>query len=295
MSNLQFSTLQLKQLRGIPGQIILFVLFGWLIYPIGVELNTGMSLSEAWRLPGLDFPMGTDAMGRDLLYRYHQVLTETVLPLWGSLGIAFGISFVVAFLLTSLCEKSKVWNRLIWLIQGVFHIAAGIPLTVLVLFLAVWFGKMSGGILFLLFAAFAGLDLLVLQMGLYFRDRGLEYWQAHKSLGGGFFSRYFRYGIKTNWSREILARMIHLMKICLVTEASLSYLGFGMVEPAPSFGNILSNHLGEFFRGQYAPVLMTVVIMTLVLMVPSCCLEFFRSLSKLGNRFNKKDSIRVES
>jgi ABC-type dipeptide/oligopeptide/nickel transport system permease subunit len=41
------------------------------------------------------------------------------------------------------------------------------------------------------------------------------------------------------------------LRTAVAIEASLSYLGFGIQEPSPSFGNMLAAHFDLYLKGQW--------------------------------------------
>ena len=56
----------------------------------------------------------------------------------------------------------------------------------------------------------------------------------------------------------MLLILIFHMKMAVVIEASLSYLGFGVQEPQASFGNMLASHFELYLRGQWQIMLLIV-------------------------------------
>src|SRR5690606_6943936 len=86
---------------------------------------------------------------------------------------------------------------------------------------------------------------------LFRHDAFLGYWEAHASMGGRLFSRLMSYGISGRWKWGLLDTLAFHLKAGVAIEASLSYLGFGIQEPQPSFGNILSSHLDLFLSGNW--------------------------------------------
>lgn len=116
---------------------------------------------------------------------------------------------------------------------------------------------------------------------LFLHDRKLGYWQAHEAIGGGMFSRIFRYGFGGSWSEPLLQSLRFHLMIAVSIEASLSYLGFGIQEPQASFGNMLSAHFNLFVKGQWYILIVIVIALWLTAKFPSILFAFLIRLREL--------------
>lgn len=203
--------------------------------------------------PSALHPLGTDSLGRDLLARIAAAVQETVLPLWtfsalATLGgILLGLALMHAPLPPFMARTLRVLMRLV----------AGFPAVVLVFGLSIALGTGFWAValgLCIFFALRAGEAV----ENLWIADKNLGFWVAHTALGGTPLGRVWRYGILGSWRDRLTQLLCFHLRIALIVEASLSYLGFGIQEPDSSFGNLISAHFNLLLRGD-ARVCLTII------------------------------------
>jgi ABC-type dipeptide/oligopeptide/nickel transport system permease subunit len=112
------------------------------------------------------------------------------------------------------------------------------------------------------------------------RDAALAYWEAHRAAGGSLADRVLRYGIAGAWRAPLLALLGFLLRVAVAVEAALSYLGFGVVEPQASFGNILAAHFELYLRGEWRVLAVVAAALALAAAFPSALLEVGAALAR---------------
>lgn len=239
------------------------------ILPWQFLFKNSIDLSQLMSAPSFAHPLGTDQMGRDLFLRLRACFLQTVLPLWGVSLLATFSGFLAGFV-HIVYVRPRVWVRPI---DGLFSAVA-------LLLVSVPVGISAFSIS--LAQATAGLSSVAMAIALIFFLRAhqlvwgwfresehLGYWQANKILGGNLAYRVFHYGMRQAWTSSIVETTRFHLQIAIGIEASLSYLGFGIQEPNPSFGNILAAHLPDYIRGQWHVVLGVMIAMALCALLPS--------------------------
>jgi peptide/nickel transport system permease protein len=205
---------------------------------------TGHPVDAAYPLTGLDsfgnpvapgvhgFWLGSDEAGRDLLVR-----------------IAYGarISLFVGLLTTFLATVLGVSLGLIAgyfggivdaILARFFDAALAFPFIVLALALASVFRPSLWIVIGVItFFSWAGISRIVRGQTLSLKEK--EYIEAAKSLGAGPFRIMF-IDILPNLLGPVLVLATLYIPTAVTFEATLSFLGIGIPEPAPSWGNILA-------------------------------------------------------
>ncbi len=222
--------------------IILVILFA-VGAPLVAKL-TGHPVDTAYTLTGENsfgnpvgpgthgFWLGTDEIGRDLLVR-----------------IAYGarISLFVGLLTTLFATVFGVTLGLIAgyfggiidaILARFFDAALAFPYIVLALALASVFGPSLPIVIGVItFFSWAGISRIVRGQTLSLKEK--EYIEAAKSLGAGPWRIMFL-DILPNLLGPVLVLATLYIPAAVTFEATLSFLGIGIPEPAPSWGNILS-------------------------------------------------------
>jgi peptide/nickel transport system permease protein len=223
--------------------IILLVIAFALSAPLLASL-TGHGVDQAFPAKGLDangspvgpgvhgFIIGTDDIGRDLLVR-----------------IAYGaqISLFVGILTTGIATIAGVSIGLIagyfgglvdTILARIIDAALAFPFIVLALALAaVFHPSLSIVIGVIAFFSWAGISRIVRGQTLSLKEK--EYIEAARSLGAGPWRIMF-IDILPNLLGPVLVLATLYIPTAVTFEATLSFLGIGIPEPAPSWGNILS-------------------------------------------------------
>jgi len=238
------------------------------------DIDLGLGLTS----PSFEHWLGTDELGRDMLVRISSAFRDTVLPLWFFVIVAFLGGTSLAFLtLVSSSRLLGVASRLLG--SGAFLIVL-IPLGVTVFCFSVYFQKngLFSVIYSIFIVVFAKAYLNLKQ--LYQKDHRLLYWDAHEAIGGNLLSRVWRYGICQLWSRQLMCELIFYLKVSIVAEVSVSYLGFGAQEPVASIGNILASHFAESLRRPDHIILIAWMALLLAISIPGLIRSLWGQFSR---------------
>jgi ABC-type dipeptide/oligopeptide/nickel transport system permease subunit len=225
------------------------------------QIDLSNTLSEAT----FTRPLGTDVLGRDLFSRLGVATVMAVFPIW--------ISVLIGSVLGALAFVGMgQGGGISWVFECLAVVFISIPIGILSFAFAAYFetGLMAVAWVIGMFAMFKTHCQL---RDAYHRDRNLSYWHAHIIVGGSVRQRLLKYGILGHWKEELQGTICYYLQAAVIIEASLSYLGFGVQEPVPSFGNILSQHLDLAMKGQWGVSLAVVVAIWLVAAAPRSLLR----------------------
>jgi len=196
--------------------------------------DTGEDLSGNPVGPGVNgFWLGTDGSGRDLLVRilYGARISLFIGVVTTLIAAAFGV--VIGLM-------AGYFGGIIDTILARFTDAVlAFPYVILGIALAAVFGP-SLTIIFgmVTFFSWAGIARIVRGQTLSIKEK--EYIEAARSLGAGPFRIMF-FDILPNLMGPVLVVATLYIPQAVVFEATLSFLGLGVQEPTPSWGNILSD------------------------------------------------------
>ena len=197
-----------------------------------------------------EHPLGTDFLGRDLFQRVAQAISYSVLPTWLAVILGTMGGHFVSLCLLPHCENRPM-GKIVAVFYFLFSSILTIPVGLLVFMVSLWFDG-AGLIPFqLLIVLLFLMQTVILDRSLYQRDHQLAYWQAHQVMGGHPMGRIFNYGMSHHWRSQIIANLVFNLQCALILETTVSYLGFGIQEPLPSFGNMLASHYDAYFRGEW--------------------------------------------
>ena len=183
--------------------------------------------------PGVHgFILGTDQIGRDLLVRiaYGARISLFVGLLTTSLATIFGVSLgLVAGYYGGVVDA---------ILARFFDAALAFPFIILALALASVFHPNLGIVIGVItFFSWAGISRIVRGQTLSLKEK--EYVEAARSLGAGP-GRIMFIDILPNLLGPVLVLATLYIPAAVTFEATLSFLGIGIPEPAPSWGNILA-------------------------------------------------------
>jgi peptide/nickel transport system permease protein len=245
--------------------------------------------------------LGTDALGRDLLARIAVAVRDAVLPLWLVVLLAHGAGTGVGVLamLSGGAGESELRPAHAWSRFGVFAgvraldvgaaIVAGVPVGILAFAGAVWREEVGLLPVAAALAAVCGVRGYLLARDLHRQTRSLAWWTADAALGGAPLRRVVRHGIFGAWRRPMLDALGFHLKIAVGIEAALSYLGFGIAEPAPSLGNMLASHFDLYLKGQWQVLAVVVGALALVTAVPAAAVDLVQRVGSWRSRPTGRD------
>ncbi len=207
--------------------------------------------------PGVDYPLGADDYGRDVLSRL----------LWGarfSLLVSF-LSVASAMLVggTIGLVSGYVGGRTDTFIMQVMDVLLSFPSLILGLIVVALVGPALSSLVFAIaltavapFARVARAPVLSL--------RNRPYVEAGRALGFSH-ARILFVHILPNMISEVLVLATLWMADAVRTEAALSFLGLGIKPPAPSWGSMLRDGFENILDAPFLSIVPGVAILVLVL------------------------------
>jgi peptide/nickel transport system permease protein len=200
--------------------------------------------------PSLDHLMGTDNIGRD-------VFTRLLYAGRISLSVAFIVTFFTTIIGVLIGAFSGYYGG--WVDEGIqrfVEFIIAIPLLPLLLaFSALLRGLTIPGlppewssavIITLILIAFYWTTSAVLIRGMVLSLRNQEFTEAARALGLGSLGIIVRHMIPNSLAPIIVAATLGLGTV-IVIESALSFLGFGIQPPVPTWGNMLNEYQNEMW------------------------------------------------
>lgn len=232
--------------------LIIFIATTILIFfPWHFWFENSVSLRSANLPMSLSHLLGTDALGRDQFIRLTMAMYQTIPLLWLAIAIATasGLFCGVLRILLGVNGKSQFFQNVLFLFDSLLVVATSIPITVISFLVIVYFEADGLGALLFLLWLFVTIRTYLWVRQSYLISHELGYWQANDAIGGSLFKRIFEYGLKRDWFSSLADMFVFHLKAAIIIEVSLSYLGFGIQEPNPSIGNMLSLQMERFMAG----------------------------------------------
>jgi ABC-type dipeptide/oligopeptide/nickel transport system permease subunit len=219
--------------------------------------------------------LGTDNLGRDVYARISSAILFVTLPVWGIVLLGSSLGVCAAALLISI--RSRLLNMLIHCSCFGVRLIHFFPVAILAIVVMSLSERINFMVLCsVMFASFFA-QSFVWTEDQFRRDQNLMYWQAHEGMGGGLFKRIWQYGICQHWQQGLLNLMRFQLAAAVVVEISLSYLGLGVLEPSPSFGNILASHFEIGMRGEYHLLSVILISIMMVYFIPTLILRLTKT------------------
>ena len=213
--------------------------------------------------PGAEVPrvnlLGTDALGRDRLSRL--LVASRFSLLVGPLGT------IAASLLGVLvgCFAGYARRAVDALLMRAADVMMALPVLVLILAARAAFPLelpplRAATLLILIFLAVGWAEMARLARGLVMALRRREFVLAAESIGLTEARILFRH-ILPNAARPLTVQTTIMLPAFLLAETALSFLGVGLQEPEPSWGNMLAAAADPTLLGQHALVLLSPAFM----------------------------------
>lgn len=221
--------------------------------------------------PSQAHPLGTDQFSRDVLSRLlHGARVSLFVGLFATvvavtLGTLYGLAAGYAGGLAD-----ELMMRLVDALMS-------IPRVLLVLALVALWGRMSTNGLVLLLGLTGWFQLARLVRGEVLVARGTDYVASARALGAHDFRIAFRHVLPNVIPPIIVFATVGLGNV-IVLEAGLSYLGFGVQPPVPSWGNMIRDGAELLSAGWWISLFPGLAIVTTVVAVNALGEELRRSL-----------------
>ena len=205
------------------------------------EAAIGTDFTRKNLAPCIQYPFGTDWMGRDMFVR-------TVAGL--SLSIRIGlltaaVSAVMAFVLGL---SAAVFGKFVdSAVRLLIDIVMGIPHMLLLILISFACGRGFWGVVCgIAFTHWASLARLI--RGEVLQLKQSQYVKIAEKLGKGSFTRVFPYG--TDLVPQFITGLVLMFPHAILHEASITFLGFGLSSESPAVGVILSESMKYLAMGK---------------------------------------------
>ncbi|MCB9431050.1 MAG: ABC transporter permease [Ardenticatenaceae bacterium] len=228
--------------------LIVGVVVGPIVTPYDIERS---SLRERYQPPSLVHPFGTDDLGRDMLTRIlaggRISLNIGFMSMVVALAIGVTVGSVAGF------YGGKVDNILMRFTDIMLTLPRLFLLIIMVLLLRGinWpYLQESGGIvaIILVLGVLSWMSIARLVRGAFLSLRQMEFVEAARSLGLSNRRIIVRHILPNAVTPVIVAATLGMAR-AIISESGLSFLGFGVQPPTPTWGNMLSNAQQEMLRG----------------------------------------------
>jgi peptide/nickel transport system permease protein len=201
--------------------------------------------------PSVDHIMGTDNIGRDVFSRLLHAGRISLL-------VAFVVTFASVGIGISIGAVSGYYGG--WLddvIQRFTEFTIAIPLLPLLLAFSAllrgvtlipWLPRQwnSAVIITVILIIFSWTNASLLVRGMVLSLRHQEFTEAAKALGAGDFSIILRHMIPNSLAPIIVSATLGLGTV-IILESALSFLGFGIQPPVPTWGNMLNEYQNDMW------------------------------------------------
>jgi peptide/nickel transport system permease protein len=251
------------------GSVVLLVLvLGVLLAPLSPYDPEKSSVLQRFQAPSWQHPMGTDPLGRDLLTRilYGGRISMTVGVLVVAITLTIGVSVgavagfaggILDSVLMRMTDAALTLPYLLVLILlGAILREVDVPIFKRnsVITIAVVIGLLS----WMTFARLVRAAFLTL--------REMDFVTASRALGASPF-RMILWHILPNTVGPIIVESTLELGYAIIEESGLSFLGFGIQPPTPSWGNLLSNAQENFIRYPWLAIFPGVMIFLTIISV----------------------------
>jgi len=262
-----------RRFRRHPGAMVGSLVLGLLVIitvlaPLSPYDPEASSVAERLQAPSWRHPMGTDALGRDLLTRvlYGGRISLSV----GLMVVTISVTVGVTVGAVAGYVGGQVDNVLMRLTDAALTLPSLLVLILLSSILrevdipifqhngVVTIAVVIGSLAWMTFARLVRATILTL--------RELDYVTAARSLGASDF-RIIVSHILPNAIGPIIVEATLELAYAIIEESGLSFLGFGIQPPTPSWGNLLSNAQEHFLKQPWLAVFPGLMIFLTIISV----------------------------
>ena len=262
-----------RRFRRHPGAMAGFLILVLLILAVGLASLSPFdpeksSISERFQRPSWQHPMGTDALGRDLLTR---------VLFGGRISLTVGIMVVVITLsigVTVGAVAGYTGGLVDNILMRITDAALTLPsLLVLILLSAIlrevdipFIARNSVLTIAVVIGVFSWMTFARLVRAAFLTLRELDFVTASRALGASPFRIITRH-ILPNTIGPIIVESTLELGYAIIEESGLSFLGFGIQPPTPSWGNLLSNAQENFIRYPWLAIFPGIMIFLTIISV----------------------------
>lgn len=274
MTRRRKQNIQLAVVCSILGAIVLMTVFApWLAPYDPLEIHMDIQLLAPCRA----HPLGTDALGRDVLSRVIYGGRASLLLAVVATACSMAVGLVIG-ILAGYC--GGVVDSVITVVTNIFQ---GLPGTVLMIALVGVLDRGSRSIvLALVITSWVGFSRLV--RGEVMRVKNEMYLEGMRCLGAGHLRIILRHVLPNIRTNVILQFTTRVGRVVL-SVAGLSYLGLGIQAPTPDWGEMVSGTARRYFRS--APHL---------LWAPGICIILLTlSINLLGDLLRDRLDVKQDS
>ncbi|MGG5172708.1 dipeptide/oligopeptide/nickel ABC transporter permease/ATP-binding protein [Pseudarthrobacter sp. J1738] len=182
--------------------------------------------------PSGDHPFGTDRIGRDVLARLIWGAQTSLMIGLGSVALAIIIGATLGSLAAT---SSKAVNEIIMRIMDILMAFPGIALAAVLL---ASFGNSVPTIIVAIAIVYSPQIARVVRANV-LSQYGEDYVRAERVIGAGRTYILLKHIVR-NTAAPVLVFATVMVADAIILEASLSFLGAGIQDPAPSWGNVIS-------------------------------------------------------
>ena len=223
----------------------------------GVDLKALQESVQKEHIFNKKFILGTDKYGRCMLSRL--ILGVRISLMVGLISVFISLTIGIFLGTISGYFGGRIDDFVMLLINTVWSI----PTLLLVFAIVLALGK-GIGIIFLAVGLTMWVDVARIVRGQVKAVRAIPYVEAAKSMGFSIYRIVGRH-VLPNIMGPVFVIAAANFAMAILLEAGLSYLGFGIQPPQPSWGTMLNEHYGLAISGQ--PLLALVPAMAIMLMV----------------------------
>jgi len=243
-----------KRFRRHPGAmagsvVLIGLILAVLLAPLSPYDPEKSNTNERFQTPSWQHPMGTDALGRDLLTRvlYGGRISITVGLMVVAITLSLGVTMgAVAGYAGGMADS---------ILMRITDAALSLPsLLVLILLSAIlreveipFFQRNSVLTIALVIGLLSWMTFARLVRATFLTLRELDFVTASRCLGASPFQIVVSH-ILPNAIGPIIVECTLELGYAIIEESGLSFLGFGIQPPTPSWGNLLSNAQENFIR-----------------------------------------------